>query len=54
MEMADPLLLLFGLPCIPVILILGKMIRWEDSVLRFIRKHSRKIPIFRHILPSIQ
>jgi len=54
MERTDPLFLLFGLPCIPVMLIVGKMIRWEDSVLRFIRKHSYKIPIFRHLLPTIK
>ena len=52
MEQADPLVLLVGLPTIPVMLILGKMIRWEDQVLRFIRKHSGKLPLFRHILPS--
>ncbi|NXS83590.1 MARH5 ligase, partial [Erpornis zantholeuca] len=34
MERADPLFLLIGLPTIPVMLILGKMIRWEDYVLR--------------------
>ncbi|CAG7699653.1 unnamed protein product [Allacma fusca] len=52
MEQADPLVLLVGLPTIPVMLILGKMVRWEDQVLRFIRKHSWKIPLLRHILPS--
>lgn len=30
MERADPLFLLIGPPTIPVMLILGKMIRWED------------------------
>ena len=30
MERADPLFLLIGLLTIPVMLILGKMIRWED------------------------
>lgn len=34
MERADPLVLLMGLPTIPVLLVLGKMIRWEDSVVR--------------------
>jgi len=52
MEQADPLVLLVGLPTIPVVLILGKMIRWEDQALRFIRKHSWKIPLLRHILPA--
>jgi len=54
MEQADPLVLLVGLPTIPVMLILGKMIRWEDHLLRFIRKHSWKIPILKHILPSLR
>ncbi|KAJ8025524.1 E3 ubiquitin-protein ligase MARCH5 [Holothuria leucospilota] len=40
MERADPLFLLIGLPTIPLVLILGKMIRWEDYVLRFWRKYS--------------
>ena len=40
MEQADPLVLLVGLPTIPVMLILGKMIKWEDQVLRFIRKRK--------------
>jgi E3 ubiquitin-protein ligase MARCH5 len=52
MEQADPLVLLVGLPTIPIILILGKMIRWEDQALRFIRKHSWKIPLLKHILPA--
>ncbi|KAJ8250403.1 hypothetical protein COCON_G00223250 [Conger conger] len=43
MERADPLFLLIGLPTIPVMLILGKMIRWEDYVLRLWRKYSTKL-----------
>jgi len=54
MEQADPLILLVGLPTIPVMLILSKMVRWEDQVLRFIRKHSSKIPLLRHILPALK
>lgn len=34
MERVDPLFLLLGLPTIPVMLILGKMIRWEDYIVR--------------------
>lgn len=30
MEQADPLVLLVGLPTIPILLVLGKMLRWED------------------------
>uniref|UniRef100_A0A6V7MBS8 E3 ubiquitin-protein ligase MARCHF5 n=1 Tax=Bracon brevicornis TaxID=1563983 RepID=A0A6V7MBS8_9HYME len=52
MEQADPLVLLVGLPTIPIMLVLGKMCRWEDQALRFLRKHSCKLPILRHFLPS--
>lgn len=52
MERADPLFLLIGLPTIPVMLILGKMIRWEDYVLRFWRKYSNKLQIFNNIFPG--
>ncbi|PWA25918.1 hypothetical protein CCH79_00001369 [Gambusia affinis] len=53
MERADPLFLLIGLPTIPVMLILGKMIRWEDYVLRLWRKYSNKLQIFNSIFPDI-
>ncbi|KAM4730099.1 E3 ubiquitin-protein ligase MARCHF5 isoform 1-T1 [Anableps anableps] len=52
MERADPLFLLIGLPTIPVMLILGKMIRWEDYVLRLWRKYSNKLQIFNSIFPG--
>uniref|UniRef100_A0A673XA24 E3 ubiquitin-protein ligase MARCHF5 n=1 Tax=Salmo trutta TaxID=8032 RepID=A0A673XA24_SALTR len=53
MERADPLFLLIGLPTIPIMLILGKMIRWEDYVLRFWRKYSNKLQILNSIFPGI-
>jgi len=52
MEQADPLFLLVGLPTIPVMLVLSKMVRWEDYLLRIWRKHSpkmAKIPILNHL-----
>lgn len=52
MERADPLFLLIGLPTIPVMLILGKMIRWEDYVLRLWRKYSSKLQILNSIFPG--
>ncbi|XP_046383335.1 E3 ubiquitin-protein ligase MARCHF5-like [Ischnura elegans] len=52
MENADPLVLLVGLPTVPVVLILGKMVRWEDGVLQFLRKNTKKIPLLRQIFPS--
>jgi E3 ubiquitin-protein ligase MARCH5 len=52
MEKADPLFLLIGLPMIPVSLILSKMIRWEDFILRQWRKHSSKLPFMNYLFPS--
>ncbi|XP_033502312.1 E3 ubiquitin-protein ligase MARCHF5 [Epinephelus lanceolatus] len=40
MERADPLFLLMGLPTIPVVLVLGKMIRWEDYIVRLWQRYS--------------
>ena len=34
MERADPLLLLVSLPLIPVGLVLGKMIKWQDPIIK--------------------
>ncbi|XP_066587388.1 E3 ubiquitin-protein ligase MARCHF5-like isoform X1 [Prorops nasuta] len=52
MEQADPLVLLVGLPTIPIMLILGKMLKWEDQALNLLRRHACKVPILRHFLPS--
>ncbi|XP_015585470.1 E3 ubiquitin-protein ligase MARCH5 [Cephus cinctus] len=52
MEQADPLVLLVGLPTIPIMLVLGKMLRWEDQALSLLRRHACKLPILRHFLPS--
>nr|XP_006134611.2 E3 ubiquitin-protein ligase MARCH5-like [Pelodiscus sinensis] len=43
MERADPLFLLMGLPTIPVMLVLGRLIRWEDHALRLWQKHCSKL-----------
>lgn len=51
MEQADPLVLLIGLPAIPVALVLGKMIRWEDALLNFMRRNLVKIPVIRNLMP---
>lgn len=47
MERADPLFLLMGLPTIPVVLVLGKMIRWEDYLVRLWQRYSYrgKLPL---------
>jgi len=52
MEKADPLIMLIGLPTIPIMLILGRLIRWEDAVLKFWRKHSTKFPLMNLIFPN--
>lgn len=52
LESTDTIMLLVGLPTIPVVLILGKMIKWEDTVLTFLRRNARKVPVLKYILPS--
>jgi len=52
MESADPVFLLIGLPTIPIMLILAKMVRWEDYVLRFWQRHVSKSRILNYILGS--
>jgi E3 ubiquitin-protein ligase MARCH5 len=52
MEKADPLFLLIGLPTIPIVLILGRMIRWEEAVLKFWRKHASKLPLINYLFPT--
>ncbi|XP_034291105.1 E3 ubiquitin-protein ligase MARCHF5-like [Pantherophis guttatus] len=52
MERADPLFLLMGLPTIPVMLVLGKMIRWEEYVLRVWRKYSSKLQVLHSWVPG--
>ncbi|XP_061589342.1 E3 ubiquitin-protein ligase MARCHF5 [Cololabis saira] len=39
MERADPIFLLMGLPTIPVLLVLGKMVRWEEYVVRLWQRY---------------
>lgn len=54
MENGDPLVLLIGLPAIPVGLVLGKMIRWEEAVIKLIRNKrsvARKFPLMSLIVP---
>ncbi|XP_042912020.1 E3 ubiquitin-protein ligase MARCHF5 [Parasteatoda tepidariorum] len=55
MEQADPLVLLVGLPTIPIMLILGKMVRWEDYCLKVWRRYWNRLPSFNKIFarPSV-
>lgn len=44
MSEAEPLLLLVGLPAIPVGLLIGKMLRWEDVAVRCIHQSVSRVP----------
>lgn len=50
MENGDPLLLLIGLPAIPVGLVLGRMLQWEEYLLKAITR-VRKLPIISYLFP---
>merc|ERR1719411_1324279 len=52
MERADPMVLLVSLPLIPIGLIIGQMIRWEETALHFLRVTVPKTPVVRSIMPS--
>jgi len=52
MEAADPLILLVSLPIIPIGLFLGKMVRWQDRVLKVLRVYLPQFPLTRYILPA--
>uniref|UniRef100_A0A182RHJ2 E3 ubiquitin-protein ligase MARCHF5 n=1 Tax=Anopheles funestus TaxID=62324 RepID=A0A182RHJ2_ANOFN len=54
MEQAEPIALLLCLPTIPVALVIGRMFRWEDIVLRFLQNRQfdiRKYPVISLMLP---
>lgn len=50
MEGADPLMLLIGLPSIPFMLIIGKLFRWEDQILRLWKHHYQKVPWLGYVI----
>lgn len=50
MELADPLMLLVGLPSIPLMLIIGKLIRWETQILKLWKNNYAKIPILSYLI----
>lgn len=52
MERADPLFLLVGLPTIPLGLILGKMIQWDEYLLTWWRKNAHKFALLKYIMPG--
>merc|ERR1719414_2249559 len=51
-ERADPLFLIVSLPLVPVGLVLSRMIRWEEPVLKTLRRVVPKVPILRTLLPA--
>lgn len=51
-EETDPLVLFIGLPTIPLTLILAKMIRWQDYVLRAWRHLTPGMKVFKYLFPE--
>lgn len=51
---ADPLFLLVGLPTIPILLILGRLVHWEEALLKFLNRTIPRFPVFKYILPSFR
>lgn len=49
LESSDPVTLFVMLPSIPVILVLGKLIRWEDQYLRIWRNNHKSFPILKFL-----
>ncbi|KAH9424397.1 E3 ubiquitin-protein ligase march5, partial [Dermatophagoides pteronyssinus] len=49
-EQSDPLVLLVGLPSIPVALILSKLIRWEDQILKLWIQNKCRLPLFGYVM----
>lgn len=52
MEQSDPLFLLIGLPTVPVMLVLGRLVRWEEALLGFLNRHVPRMPLVKQLLPS--
>lgn len=50
MEQADPLFLLVGLPTIPIMLVLGKMVRWDHYLLKLWWRHAGRFVYYPGIL----
>jgi E3 ubiquitin-protein ligase MARCH5 len=42
LEDTDHVFLMVALPAIPICLVLGRMIRWEDAILRYLQHRQRK------------
>lgn len=46
MERTEPIVLLIGLPAVTIGLVLGRLIRWEEFVLKFLQTKSFKVRTF--------
>ncbi|XP_022687191.1 E3 ubiquitin-protein ligase MARCH5-like isoform X2 [Varroa jacobsoni] len=54
MEQADPLFLLVGLPTIPIMLVLGKMVRWDHYLLKLWWRHAGRLAGVKGIFSSLR
>lgn len=52
MESTDPLILLITLPLVPVGLMIGKMVRWQEPIIRVLRKYLPRVPLSRYVVPA--
>jgi len=52
MENTDPYMLILMLPAIPLSLILGKTINWEETLLLLVQRFTSQLPLLRTIIPS--
>ncbi|XP_001945331.2 E3 ubiquitin-protein ligase MARCH5-like [Acyrthosiphon pisum] len=52
MENTDSYMLLLVLPSIPLSLILGKTVNWEDTLMLFVQRFTSQLPLLRTIMPS--
>ncbi|XP_001944696.1 E3 ubiquitin-protein ligase MARCH5-like [Acyrthosiphon pisum] len=52
MENTDSFMLLLVLPSIPLSLILGEMINWEETLLLFVQRFTSQLSLLRTIMPS--
>lgn len=52
MEETDPYILLLMLPAIPLSLILGKTINWEETLLVLVQRFTSQLPLIRTIMPT--
>jgi len=52
MEAADPLLLLVSLPLVPIGLYLGRMVKWQDPVIKVLRLYLPRFTLTQYILPA--